>query len=435
VAYAVVDRSRLDDQTPYLYRTRDYGATWQLITAGLAAPAFLHAVREDPQTKGLLFAGTERGVYLSWDDGDHWQSLQLNLPVAGVRDLTLHGDDLIIATYGRALWVLDNIGPLRQLSQSTDPINPRLFRPAITVRIDNDSFPEDPLPPEEPTADNPPAGAMIDYFLPTPAATVQLEIFDSQKNLVRKFSSEAHQPKYPPLPIADRWILKPDVLEKTPGMHRFVWNLNWTSSGGPTNVDDEFYYHVPGGPKAAPGLYELRLTVDGKTQTQTLKLVMDPRSEATPEVLAQQVQLGRQIFADTMELHRTLAEITSVQEQLADRIKEVSQSKSKRNAEALLTKLQEAKSSTDKILENNQPGAHDDSGLQDVDTALGSALRAVETSDRPIPSQVIAVYGEAAPRARAGSAAWKRFQQVNLVELNHALTEFGLASVNTSDIE
>jgi photosystem II stability/assembly factor-like uncharacterized protein len=435
VAYAAVDRSRVDDQSPYLYRTRDYGATWQLVTAGLAAPAFLHAVREDPQTKGLLFAGTERGVYVSWDDGDHWQSLQLNLPVVGVRDLAIHGDDLIVATYGRAFWVLDNIGPLRQLSEVKSQTSPRFYRPAIAVRIDNDSFPEPPLPPDEPTADNPPAGAMIDYFLPAAAASVQLEIFDSQKNLVRKFSSEDHQPKYPPVPVADRWILKPEIPPKNPGMHRLVWDLRWTSSGGPTSVDDEFYYHVPGGPKAAPGLYELRLTVDGKTQTQTLKLVMDPRSEATPEVLAEQVQLGRQILADTMELRRTLAEIASVQKQLTDRTKELSQSKSKKKAEALLAQLQEAQSSSEKILENKQSGAPNGSDLEDANSLLDSVLRAVETSDRPIPSRVIAVYDDAGPRARAGIAAWKRFKQINLVELNRQLQESGLAPVNISEIE
>jgi septation ring formation regulator EzrA len=218
-------------------------------------------------------------------------------------------------------------------------------------------------------------------------------------------------------------------------MHRFVWNLRWTSSGGPTDVDDEFYYHVPGGPKAAPGMYELRLTVDGKTQTQTLKLVMDPRSEATPEILEQQLQLGRHIFADTMELRRTLAEIASVQKQLIDRTRGLLQSKSKRNVEALLAKLKEAQSSSEKILENKQSGAQDNSGLQDANAALAWALRAVETSDRPIPSQVIAVYKEAGGRARAGMAAWKRFAQINLVELNRQLQESYLAPVNIPEIE
>jgi photosystem II stability/assembly factor-like uncharacterized protein len=192
VAYAAVDRGRLNDQTPYLYRTRDYGATWQLVTNGITAPAFLRAVREDPQSRGLLFAGTEFGVYVSWDDGDHWQSLQLNLPVSSVRDLTIHGDDLVIATHGRSFWILDNIAPLRQALEARKDGGPWLYRPATAVRVDNDFFTGTPLPPEEPTAQNPPNGAVIDYFLPSAASAIRLEVFDAQQNLIRKFSSEDH---------------------------------------------------------------------------------------------------------------------------------------------------------------------------------------------------------------------------------------------------
>ncbi len=189
VAYVAVNRSRIDDRTPYIYRTRDYGATWQLITNGIAAPAFLRAVREDPQTKGLLFAGTEFGIYVSFDDGDQWQSLQLNLPMTSVRDLTIHGDDLVIATFGRSFWILDNITPLRQAQEVRRASGPWLYRPATAVRVDNDPFYGTPLPPEEPAAENPPNGAMIDYFLPSSASTVRLEVFDAQQNLVRQFSS------------------------------------------------------------------------------------------------------------------------------------------------------------------------------------------------------------------------------------------------------
>jgi photosystem II stability/assembly factor-like uncharacterized protein len=189
VAYAAIDRSRLDDQKPYIYRTRDYGATWQLIANGIAAPGFLRAIREDPQTRGLLFAGTEFGAFVSFDDGDHWQSLQLNLPVSSVRDLAIHGDDLIVATHGRAFWILDNITPLRQASEAAKVAGAWLYRPSTAVRVDNDYFPGTPLPPDEPAAENPPNGAMIDYMLKSGAKDVQLEIFDAQHKLVRKFSS------------------------------------------------------------------------------------------------------------------------------------------------------------------------------------------------------------------------------------------------------
>ncbi len=169
VAYAAVDRHRLDDQAPYLYRTRDYGKTWQLSTAGIGPSSFLNAIREDTERKGLLFAGTELGVYVSFDDGNHWQSLQLNLPASSVRDLNIHGDDLVIATHGRSFWILDDITPLRHADAAVQAANAWLYKPEIAVRVDNDLFLGTPLPPEEPTAKNPPDGAILDYYLKSPA--------------------------------------------------------------------------------------------------------------------------------------------------------------------------------------------------------------------------------------------------------------------------
>jgi len=442
VAYAAVNCSRIDDRTPYIYRTRDYGATWQRVTNGLAAPAFLRAVREDPQTKGLLIAGTEFGVYVSFDDGDHWQSLQLNLPVTGVRDLTFHGDDLVIATYGRSFWILDNITPLRQ-AQTLDASRmkaPWLYRPATAVRVDNDSFFGTPLPPEEPAAENPPNGAMIDYFLPSPAGTVQLEVFDAQQNLVRRFSSQGHSSeeqipaKYLPLPIAERWFTKPEVLQKTPGMHRFVWNLTWGSSGGPT-PDEDAEYHKPGGPKAVPGIYQVRLTVDGNIQNQPLTVIMDPRSPATPEALAQQLQLGQQIFAETVEPRRALAEMESVQKQLADIQKKLEPLKSESQNAQLKSALTDTQSAIGKIVMNKERRAEEGPGLQDVYNAMVSALRVVESGDRAVPSQAIAVYKESSQQAKARLAEWTRFKQTRLAQLNQRLREANFAPVAIAEIE
>jgi len=434
VAYAAVDRGRLDDQTPYIYRTRDYGVTWQLVTNGIAAPAFLRAVREDPQSKGLLFAGTEFGVYVSFDDGDHWQSLQLNLPVSSVRDLTIHGDDLVIATHGRSFWILDNISPLRQVFEARSANAPRLYRPATAVRIDNDFFTGTPLPPEEPTAENPPNGAMIDYFLPSPAGAVRLEVFDAQQNLVRKFSSENHSSgdqrtaKHPPLPVAERWFPKPEVLEKTAGMHRFVWNLTWGSSGGPS-ADEEAEYRNPSGPKAVPGIYQVRLTVDGKTQDQSLKVIMDPRSPATSEVLTQQLQLGQQMFGETIEARRALAEIVSVQKQLADIQQKLGQQKLGAQSAQLNSALAEAQSGIGKILTNKQHAAEESPGLQDAYTGLASALRVVEGGDRAVPSQAIAVYKESSEQVKVRIAEWARFKQTRLPQLNQQLREASFAPI------
>jgi photosystem II stability/assembly factor-like uncharacterized protein len=435
VAYAAVDRSRVDDQTPYIYRTRDYGATWQLIMTGLTAPAFLRAVREDPQTKGLLFAGTEFGVYASWDDGDHWQSLQLNLPVTGVRDLAIHGDDLVVATFGRSFWILDNITPLRQAPEAKRYVGPWFYSPATAIRMDHDSFSGTPLPPEEPTAENPPNGAMLDYFLPSAASTVQLEIFDSQQNLVRRFSAGTHPAgeqdqgtwKHQPLPVAERWFPKPEVLEKTPGLHRFVWNLTWSSTGGP-EAEEGFEYRAPSGPKAVPGTYQVRLTVDGKTQTQSLKVVMDPRSPATSEILAEQLRLGRQIFGESIEARRALAEIGSVQKQLADIRQKISPQDTQ-----LKPALIEASSAIGKILSNKVPG--EAPGLQDAYNGLATALRVVENGDRAAPSQAIAVYQESSPQVKARIAEWVQFKQTRLVQLNQQLREAKLAPIAIAEIE
>jgi photosystem II stability/assembly factor-like uncharacterized protein len=430
VAYAAVDRSRLDDRMPYLYRTRDYGATWQPITNGITAPAFLRAVREDPQSKGLLFAGTEFGVYVSFDDGDHWQSLQLNLPVTSVRDLTIHGEDLVVATHGRSLWILDNITPLRQASEAGRSKAAWLYHPAAALRVDNDSFPGTPIPPEEPTAENPPNGAMIDYFLKATAGNVKIEIFDAQGSLVRRFSSEDRPAgKRPPLPVAERWFPKPEVIEKTAGMHRFVWDLSWGNSGGPS-VDEESEFRNPRGPKVVPGVYQIRLTVDERTQSQPLEVIMDPRSPATRETLQQQLKLAQQIFAEALEVRRELAEISSLQKKLSD----IQQKLGEQNPE-LKSALAEAQSEVGKIVTNKEANARQSSGLQAAYTGLASALQVVEGGDRAVPSQAIAVYEESSQRAKAGIAEWTTFKKTTLPQLNQKLREGALAPITISEIE
>src|SRR5271169_3195960 len=298
VAYVAVDRHRLDDQAPYLFRTRDYGKTWQKIAAGIGPSSFLNAIREDTQTPGLLFAGTELGVYVSFDDGDQWQPLQLNLPVTSVRDLTIHGDDLVIATHGRAFWILDNITPLRQIGTQAHAPSARLYRPATAFRIDNDSFLGSPFPPEEPMAKNPPDGAVIDYYLPAKAAAVKLEILDAKGALIRRYMSGVKKAEnLPPIPIAEQWLPKSAVLESSAGMHRFVWDLRWNSSGTGEELEDEGY-GAPRGPRVTPGTYQVKLTVDGTTFTEPLQVQMDPRSKATTAELEQQQSLGLEIFGE-----------------------------------------------------------------------------------------------------------------------------------------
>ncbi len=382
-AYAAVSRSRLDDQAPYIYRTRDFGATWQLVTQGIGPSSFVRAVREDPQALGLLFAGTELGVYVSFDDGDHWQPLQLNLPVCSIRDLIVHGDDLVIATHGRSFWILDDITPLRQAREAERANAPWLYKPAVAVRIDNDSFVGTPLPPEEPSAENPPSGAVIDYVLSSAAKEVTLDILDEKANLVRRFSSADKPAKRGPGAIADRWLSKPEIVATGPGMHRFVWNFVWGSSDSGAREEGS---RPPSPPKAIPGIYQVRLTVDGQSMTQPMRVVMDPRSPATAEVLREQFELARRIYDEAVEVKRAMGEIGAVQEQLS-RLQ--SQSAVAQNAD-LKARLAEAQAVLNQILLHKmvapQPeGSEHDLGLQDASRNLASTMHVVESGDRATP--------------------------------------------------
>jgi photosystem II stability/assembly factor-like uncharacterized protein len=422
-AYAAVDRHRLDDQAAYLYRTRDYGQTWQSIAEGIHAPAFLRAVREDPIHKGLLFAGTEVGIYVSFDDGDHWESLQLNLPVTSLHDLVIHGDDLVIATHGRSFWILDNITPLRQATDVREA-GAWLYRPETAVRTDNAGFMGTPLPPEEPTAENPPNGALIDYFLAAPAEHVKLEIFDAQHELVRSFSSDTMRPaQRPAVPIAERWLPKPQTPDKAAGMHRFVWNLTW----GPEAPDSgEEEPAAPRGPRAAPGDYEVRLTIDGKTFTQPLHITMDPRSTATPQDLARQVKLGREIFTEALDARKALSAIRKMQKQLSDLAPKLQQNVDlKASADVASNELKTIISGA----------SFHDVGLDEANTGLSAALRVVESSDRPVPAQALELYRESSATAKVALAKWNDFKSKRLPELNHQLEGAGLSPLAGAQIE
>ena len=428
-AYAAVDRHRLDDRQPYLYRTRDYGATWQAITNGISEPSFLRVVREDPQVRGLLYATTEFGVYVSFDDGDHWQPLQLNLPVTAVHDLVIHGDDLVIATHGRSFWIMDDITPLRQASAAMKAGTAWLYQPGTAVRVDNDMFTGSPLPPEEPTAENPPNGAVIDYYLKSAAGQVKLEIFDAREILVRSFVADGKEMKHPAMAIAERWFPKPETLEKTAGVRRFVWNLACGSSGSESDgPGDEEEFFAPHAPRAAPGSYEVRLTVDGKTWTQPLKVAMDPRSAATPDELGKQFELARQIFGETLQSRQALAEMQSVQRQLAG----VEQKLSAGQAE-LRTAVSQVQGELTRIINGEEAGGS--IGLQEANSGLAAALRVVESSDRAVPAQAIAIYEQSDQAVKARVAEWAQLKAGRLTQLNDQLKQAKQTPVGIAEIE
>ena len=312
-AYVVFAFYSAGDYTPYFYRTRDYGKTWTKVTDGLAtgqpSGSFGRVVREDPKTRGLLFAGTESGMYVSFDDGDHWQSLQLNLPNTSYRDIVIHGNDLVVGTYGRGIWVLDDISPLRQMmtAEASEPVH--LFAPGEAVRVRRNVGNDTPFPPEVPHALNPPDGAIIYYSLATkPAGTITLEVLDAAGTAVRHMTSGPVEPvkeaARPPEP--DFWIAPPFRLPAEAGGNRTYWDLRadappaFTHSFG-INANPGLTPPSPLGPLVPPGTYTLRLTVDGKSYTQPLTVVNDPRSPATAADVRAQYHLQTKIAAGMRE--------------------------------------------------------------------------------------------------------------------------------------
>jgi len=277
-AYAAVDRHRLTDNEPHVYRTKDGGASWQTITSGLPSGVYMQTIKEDPKRRGLLFAGTELGIFVSFDDGDNWQTLQLNMPAVSVRDIEVHDDDVIAATHGRGFWVLDDISVLRQLTPETTAGAAFLFHPADALKIPEPSEQGTPQPRDEPFAENPPFGAVIDYYIKSTAGGVTLEVVDAQGRSVRRWSSADQVEEVNPdtLPIPAFWVHPPPHLSPEAGGHRWYWDLRYTP--GPRAASPEGDERRQRGEEAAPGTYTVKLTVNGTTYSQPLVVKPDPRN-------------------------------------------------------------------------------------------------------------------------------------------------------------
>jgi photosystem II stability/assembly factor-like uncharacterized protein len=320
-AYAAVNTLRLDDLEPHIYRTHDAGKTWTQIVSGLPDGATINVVREDPKRKGFLFAGSETQVWVSFDDGDHWSSLRLNMPATSIRDLVIKDDDIAIGTHGRSFWILDDVAPLRQLTASTSSTEATLFKPATAYRFRWSKYPDTPLPPDEPSGQNPPDGALIDYYLgANTRGDAKLEILDPAGRVIRTFSSRdtsmapqdlGNTPAY--------WIRPTQVLSAAPGFHRFVWDLHYAPPAGTSTQPGQYPISAtphdtprePRGPWAAPGEHRARLTIGGKTYVQTFTIKMDPRVKTPAAVIAQThmtaVALFDAIARDSAIVERSVA--------------------------------------------------------------------------------------------------------------------------------
>lgn len=321
-AYIAVNSIRKDDMKPHIFKTHDYGKTWTEIVTGMNTSGPVNTVREDPKQKGLLFAGTEREVYFTSNDGASWQSLRLNMPASSIRDLVIHDNDLVIGTHGRSIWILDDFSPLREIN-NINTNKSHLFQPSNAFRVRYNMFSDTPLPPEEPTGQNPPDGALIDYYLDSNANKVNLEIVDLKGNKVNWFSSDdveefidstsMQHPTY--------WIRPFKKLSTKNGHQRFVWNLRYKEPRGANRgyAIAAVQYNTesgPVGPFVAPGEYKIKLSVDGKSMEHIIKVKLDPRSEMSADALNLQTTLSLQCY-NNYETLQVIRE--SIDKKLADK--------------------------------------------------------------------------------------------------------------------
>ncbi len=416
-AYAAVNTLRLDDNRPHIYRTHDGGKSWKEIIKGIADGQAVNVVREDTERRGLLFAGTELGVYVSFDDGDNWQSLRMNMPATSVRDLIVKDDDVAVGTHGRGFWILDNITLLRQFENDRKT---RLLKPQTAWRVRWNQNTDTPLPPDEPTGENPPDGAMIDYYLDeNTKGAVTLEIKDVKGATVRRYSSADKI-----LPVKDTnnvpayWIRPTQTLSSEAGVHRFLWDLHYQPI---PNVAPEYpiaaiYRNtapVATAPWAMPGEYSVVLTVGGKTYTQPLNVKIDPRLKTTRTDLQKQFDLSKQLYDARLRLETINIRLAALGAQVQEQKERAGQMPLGARIEALDKKIIDLSGAPDR-----RPNAA-------LGIALLGSLQTVfgflqETDAAPTPAQ------ESAARQILGDAQsiierWEKIEKLDVPEIKQML--------------
>ncbi|HSU12489.1 VPS10 domain-containing protein [Longimicrobium sp.] len=430
VAYAAINTFRLDDLRPHLLRTRDGGRTWQEIVAGIPNAGITNAIREDPVRRGLLYAGTEREVYVSFDDGDHWQSLRLNMPASSIRDLVVHDQDLIAGTHGRGFWILDDVTPLRQLDARTEMAGAMLVRPHDAVRARWNTYTDTPLPPDEPMGQNPPDGAVIDYWLGrATSAPVTLEIVDAAGHVVRRYAStdsvtsvrtEGNVPWY--------WVRPPQRLSGEAGMHRFVWDLHhappavleraYPISATPRDTPKE-----PRGPWALPGAYTVRLTVDGRAYTQPLTVRMDPRVRTPMPALAQQLDVALRLADGLRRDSEALGQLRGVRTQLT-----ALKGKGAAELQTGIATFDQRAAALDEG-DDEPAAAGAPMSLAQLNGDLATLYALVESADAAPTSQALEAVDQRLRALDVALAAWRALQQQDLDQLNRRLRAAGITPV------
>ena len=455
-AYAAVNTLRLDDMRPHIYRTRDGGRTWTEIVNGLPDGAPTNAVREDSVRRGLLFAATEREVFVSFDDGDHWQALRLNMAASSVRDIIIKDDDLVAATHGRGFWILDNITPLRQLDQAAAAPEATLFKPQVATRVRWNMNTDTPLPPDEPAGENPPDGAIIDYALRSGASgPVTVEIVDGTGRVIRRYSSEdkVEYPTPDSAPVPLYWYRKPLTLKTTAGMHRFLWDMRYQpleGGGGrgrgglPIAATPYSTVPTPNSIWAPPGLYTLKLTANGQTLKQPLALRMDPRVKTPAAGLAQQFEMSLAMYDGILDAQAALQKMRALRGQLKKTQEAAAQAQSPAEVIEVLAALDKKAASIEGgaggpggpgggMGGQMGPGGPGGAGAQDTLTGIGSSLNSLmgllQGADVAPTSQLVAAVSERRQALRALLDKWESLKTRELAAINAVLKEAKLAEI------
>ncbi len=426
-AYVAIDRHKLDDYRPYIFKTTDYGKTWTKITAGFPETSYAHVVREDPKRKGLLFAGTENGIYVSFDDGGHWQSLKLNLPTAPIHDLTVKNDDLAVATHGRSFWILDDISPLRQMTASTASEEAHLYQPAPAIRYRGPGF---MLPPTVPVGANPPTGVIIDYSLKSaPKDGITLEILDANGKAIRKYSSKKAAESASPEEEEFGFSRPNEGLPAEAGLNRFVWDMR---SEAPARVPGSVSWGGrPTGPLVVPGTYQIKLTAAGKTLTASAEIQKDPRISTTQADLEKQRELAMGIRDRVNSGHEAVNQIRSVRGQLDALKKRLATEAGAKvvveSADALKKKLDAVE---EKIIQPKSKSGEDPLNYPiQVADQLMALLGTVESADAKPTAQSYVVFEELSGRLEKQLAAWREIQSKDLTALNELMQKNNIAAV------
>jgi hypothetical protein len=439
-AYAAVNRIRLDDQRPHIYRTHDGGKSWKEIVNGLGDSGPVNVVREDPMRRGLLFCGSERGVYVSFNDGDTWQPLRLNMPASSIRDLVIKDDDIVVGTHGRSFWILDDITPLRQISEEVAAADAFLFKPELAYRVRWNMNTDTPLPPDEPAGKNPPDGAIIDYHLKTTASgPVVLEIVDSSNKLVRRYSSddkpESIEAIGKEVNIPTYWIRPEQILSTQPGMQRFVWDLHHAPPEGerPEFPIAAIYGDTarhPLGPWALAGSYTVKLTVGGRSYTQSLTIKMDPRVKTSPDGLAQQHAIAMRCYDGLKQVHDALTQVRKLRSQLRDLRSRAAQGALADAINALDRKAGALEGAGGGFRGGGGAGrATSEPSLNVVNGELLGLMGLVEGADVTPTTQVVAASEQVQSTLAGVLSRWSEVKDKDVKALNEQLAKAGLPTL------